>query len=915
MTLRGRRAECEALDQVLADVLGGRSRVIVLRGEAGTGKSALLAYVSERVAGCHATRALGVESEMELAYSGLHQLCAPFLNRLGRLPDPQRDALATVFGRDTGPAPDRFLVWLATLTLFAEVAEEQPLVCIVDDAQWLDDASAQILGFVARRLLAERIAFVCAARNGVGDEVFAGLPALSVDGLGDSDARALLMENVHAPLDEAVCDQIIAESHGNPLALLELPRTWDAAELAGGFGFPGSHAVVSKIEQSYARRLELLPTETQLLVVAAAAEPLGNPILLHRAAETLGVDMSAASPAVDAGLLDVSGHIEFAHPCVRSAAYGSAAAQDLRRVHHALAEATDAQKDPDRRAWHRAHATDGPDEDVAAELERSAERAQARGGLAAAAAFLECAATLSPDPTKRARRALEAADAKQLAGAAEAASTLVAAAGEGPLDELDGALAQRLKGQIAVDLRRPVEAVSSLLDAAGRLESIKPALARETYLEAFRAGSIGGRLGGDVLQRTAEAARNAPPSGGAPRAVDLLLDALAVRFTDGYAPSAALLKRALLAVRDEDARVEHAFRRLGFAARIAFDVFDDETAAALAPRGADLARERGALGVLPLALNYVASLRTFEGELVAAEALVEEADAIAEATGATRILFARVTLAGFRGDETALAKLVEAGKPVAIARGEGGFLTFDEHARALLSNGLGRYDVALAAAESASAQDELAVSIWSLPELVEAAARAGKSELAADARGRLGERAHAAGSEWALGIEARSRAVISEGAVADELYREAVDRLGRCRLAPERARAHLLYGEWLRRQGRRIDAREQLHAAHDTLVAIGMHGFAERARRELVATGERVRKRTDETRGDLTAQEAQIAQLAREGHSNPEIGAQLFLSPRTVEWHLRKVFTKLDISSRKELDAALSTRMPQLQPA
>jgi DNA-binding CsgD family transcriptional regulator len=737
---------------------------------------------------------------------------------------------------------------------------------------------------------------------------------LSIDGLDDSDARALLLENVHAPLDAAVSDRIIAESHGNPLALLELPRTWNAAELAGGFGFPSSHAVVSKIERSYARRLELLPAETQLLVLAASAEPLGDPVLLHRAAGTLGVDMSAATPAVDAGLLNVGGRVEFAHPCVRSAAYGSAAAGDLRRVHQALAAATDAQREPDRRAWHRAHATDGPDEEVASELERSAGRAQARGGLAAAAAFLESASALSPDPKERARRALEAADAKQLAGATEAAATLLATAASGPLDELESALAQRLKGQISVDSRRPVEAIPYLLDAAAGLESIEPALARETYLEALRAGTIGGRLGGEMLQRTAEAARNAPPPGGEPRAIDLLLDALAIRFTDGYAPSAALLKRALAALRDEDGRFEEAVRRLGFAARTAFDVFDHETAAALATRSAELARERGALGVLPLALNYVASLRSFEGDLAVADALVAEADAIADATGATRILFARLALAGFRGDEAALSELVEAGKPVAISRGEGGFLTFGEHALALLSNGLGRYDAAFAAAENASAQDELGVSTWSLPELVEAAIRSGRSELAAEALERLGERAHAAASEWALGIEARSRALVSEGAVADELYREAVDRLGRSRLAPEQARAHLVYGEWLRREGRRIDARHQLHAAYDMLVAIGMHGFAERARRELVATGERVRKRTDETRGDLTPQEAQIAQLARDGHSNPEIGAQLFLSPRTVEWHLRKVFTKLDIRSRKELDTALRINMPRPQP-
>jgi DNA-binding CsgD family transcriptional regulator len=914
MTLLGRRAECDELNGVLADALGGRSRVVVVRGEAGAGKSALLGYVSEQVAGWRVAHAVGVESEMELAYSGLHQLCAPMLDHLDRLPIPQRDALATVFGLSTGPAPDRFLVGLATLTLFADVAERQPLICLVDDAQWLDDASAQILGFVGRRLLAERIALVCAARTGIGDEVFVGLPALAIDGLENGDARELLLENVHGPLDAAVCEQIITESHGNPLALLELPRTWDTAELAGGFGLPASHPVVSKIEQSYAKRLLQLPAETQLLVLAAAAEPLGDLLLLQRAAEVLGLHMAAASPAVEAGLLEVDGHVEFAHPLVRSAAYSSAAADDLHRVHDALANATDADRDPDRRAWHRARATPGPDEEVAAELERSAGRAQARGGLAAAAAFLERSAELSPDPGTRARRALAAADAKQLAGAPQAASTLLAAAVDGQLDERERALAQRLKGQIALDLRRGREAVPFLLDAAGQLRSVEPALARETYLEALRAGSIGGRLSEEMLRRAAEAAYNEPAPGDAARAVDLLLAGLAVRFTDGYAASAPLLKRALSAVREEGGRVEQDVRWPWFARRVALDLFDDETWRALATRSVELTRERGALGVLPLALNFLATMHIFEGEFAVAEALLEECDAIADATGAARILFGRLTLAGFRGDEAAVSELVEAAEAPAIARGEGVVLTFSEHARAVLYNGLGRYEAALPAAENASARDELGVSVWSLPELVEAATRSGASEAAVAALERLTERTQAAGTEWALGLEARSRALLSEGTVAEEFYREAVDRLGRCRIAPARARAHLLYGEWLRREGRRIDAREQLHAAHDMLGAIGMEAFAERARRELLATGEKARKRTAETRWDLTAQETQIAELAREGHSNPEIGAQLFLSPRTVEWHLRKVFAKLDITSRKELDTALRARSKELQP-
>jgi ATP/maltotriose-dependent transcriptional regulator MalT len=453
-----------------------------------------------------------------------------------------------------------------------------------------------------------------------------------------------------------------------------------------------------------------------------------------------------------------------------------------------------------------------------------------------------------------------------------------------------------------------VEAVPFLLDAAGRLESVEPALARETYLEALRAASIGGRFAGDMLRRTAEAARNAPSPTDAPRAADLLLDGLAVLFTDGYAAGAAPLKRALSAVREADGETERDLRWPWLGRRVAPDLFDDETWHSIATRSVQTARDRGALGVLPLALCNLATLRSLEGELDVAKALVEESDAIADATGSARIVFAHVLLAGFRGDEAVVSQLVEAGEAAAVARSEGVVLTFGEHARALLYNGLGRYEAALAAAESASAQDELFVSVGSLSELVEAAVRSARNELAADALERLTERTQAGGTQWALGIEARSRALLSEDALAEELYREAIDRLGRCRIATERARAHLLYGEWLRREGRRVDAREQLRAAHDMLTAFGMEAFAERTRRELVATGEKARRRTADTRGDLTAQEAQIAQLARDGYSNPEIGAQLFLSPRTVEWHLRKVFTKLAITSRKELDAALQTK-------
>jgi DNA-binding CsgD family transcriptional regulator/tetratricopeptide (TPR) repeat protein len=902
--LVGRRSECEALDQLLTDALAGRSQVIVVRGEAGVGKSALLRYLSEQVAGWTVATAVGVESEMELAYSGLHQLCGPMLDHLDRLPVPQSEALATVFGQRTGPPPDRFLVGLAALTLFAEIAEEQPLVCIIDDAQWLDRASAQILGFVARRLLAEPIALVCATRTDMGDEALAGLPELSVDGLGESDARALLLENVYGPLDAAVCHQIVTESHGNPLALLELPRSWRAADLAGGFGLPDSQPVVSKIEQSYARRVRVLPSETQLLVLAAAAEPLGDPLLLHHAAETLGIDTAAADPAVDAGLLGIGGRVEFAHPLVRSAVYRSAAAEDRHRVHRALAEATDPVTDPDRRAWHRARATPGPGEEVAAELERSAGRAQSRGGVAAAAAFLQRSVALTVDPARRAERALAAAQASFQAGAFDAALGLVATAEAGALDERQRARVDLLRGDVAFASGAVSDAPSLLLKAARRLEPVDLELARQTYLTAWAAASVAGDLGGSgVLPEICRSVQALLPRPGSPRPLDLLLDGLALLTTDGHAAAAPTLQRAATALLDiplEDVL------RWGWVAMAASNaVWDNDGARAISARQVQLVREAGALAGLPLHLSALGIANAWIGDFAGAASNIAEADSVAAATGSRFFPWALLRLRALQGREAEASAAIAS----AIKQAAGGSLgaaIWAHWAAAVLYNGLARYEEAMASArQSTPTTFELWVSVWALPELVESAARAGDTELARDALDRLAETTQPCGTDEALGIEARCRALLSDSGIAEEPYRESIDRLSRTQLRPELARAHLLYGEWLRREGRRFDAREQLRTAYDMFVAIGMEAFAERARRELITTGEKMRTRSNRTRDELTPQEEQIARLARDGLSNPEIGARLFLSARTVEWHLGKVFTKLGISSRRELRDAL----------
>jgi DNA-binding CsgD family transcriptional regulator len=907
--LLGRRRECAALDELVAGLRAGRSRALVLRGEAGIGKSALLAYLAEHASGCGVARTAGVESEMELAYAGLQQLCAPFLDRLERLPGPQRNALGTAFGLREGDAPDRFLVGLAVLSLLSDVAEDRPLVCLVDDAQWLDVASAQALAFVARRLGAESLGLVFAVREETGERHLEGFPELVVRGLDDRDAQELLATVMAGPLDERVRDRIVAETRGNPLALLELPRGWVPAELAGGFGLSDTPALSDRIEQSFRERLAPLPASTRLLLLVAAAEPLGDPVLVWRAAAELGIGPDAAARAAAAGLVDFAAHVRFSHPLVRSAVRAAAAPEENHRVHRALAGATDAEVDPDRRAWHLAHATSGLDEDVAAELERSAGRARARGGLAAGAAFHERAVELTPDPRRRAQRALLAANSKHQAGANDAAMRLLAIARAGAPDELEQARAQLLQAQITFATTRGRDAPPLLLEAAKRLEPLDPRLARETYLDALAASLSADRLirAGDAREiASAVLAAHWEPS---TRACDLLLDGLALLTREGYVAAAPSLKVALRAFRDERLSEEDELRWLWLASRIARVLADDQAWDELTARHLELARRAGAFAVLPVALTDRITVELFAGRIGVATSLAAEAEAVVEATGSHLALRTSIVLANWRGWDAEARALIEARERDVLRRGEGLWLAANDWGSAIRYNGLGRYEDALSASERAAEDPRgLGRSMWLLAELIEAAVRSGQGERARGPLAQLAELAHAAGTDWALGTHARAAAMLADGATADRLYREAIERLSRIhtRGSQTLARAHLLYGEWLRREHRRVDAREQLRVAHAMLSDMGADAFAERARRELVATGETVRKRTVETRDELTPQELQVARLAAVGQTNPEIGSQLFLSPRTVEWHLTRVFGKLGISSRKQLGSALA---------
>jgi DNA-binding CsgD family transcriptional regulator len=911
--LIGRQAECAVLDRLVEGVCAGESQALVIHGEPGVGKSALLDYLAERASKFGVMRAAGVQSEMELAFAAVHQLLAPLLDRLDRVPGPQREALRTAFGLVAGPPPDRFFIGLAVLSLLSEVADDRPLFCLIDDEQWLDQASAQALAFLARRLAAEPVGLVFAARA-PGNEL-ATLPRLVVRGLPDADARALLDAVLPGQLDSQVRDQIVAETRGNPLALVELPRDLTAEQLAGGFGLPSAVRVAGSVEESFRRRIHAMPDPTRELLLLTAAEPTGDPALIWRAAEQLGIGARATAPAIDAGLVKFGLRTSFRHPLARSAAYHSAALQQRQRIHRALANATDPETDPDRRAWHLAQAAAMPDEQVAAELERSAGRARGRGGVAAAAAFLQRAADLTIDPAQRAQRALEAASAKAEAGLFDAALDLIARAEAGPLSDMQHARIDLVRAQLAFSTNLGSDAPPLLLRAANRLESIDPVLSRATYLQALSAAIFAARLAqGCGVVEVSQAARDflargpRPPN---PSLSDLLLDGFVTRYTEGFAAGVPILRRAVRkALKSPGEDLHH----IWLASVAAGDLWDDESWELLSALHVENARRGGVLAELQLALTSRSSMFQFWGELTAAESLIQELQTTSEAAGGGGLAPASAVLqAAYRGDLAEVSALIEIIDAHSKGIGQGISLSVSDRAEAIVNNGVGDYRAATAAGLRATEHPrDVCTTPWSMAELVVAAARSGAPDAAALGLDRLSEMTSASGTDWGLGVEALCRAAVSVGAEAESRYREAIERLGRTRMRSDLARAHLMYGEWLQREQRRTDARDQLRVAHGMLDAMGMEAFAERARRELQATGETVRKRSaDVNREQLTSQETQIARMARDGLSNPEIGARLFISARTVQYHLRKVFAKLDITSRSQLDRVLAGDRPR----
>ncbi|MCU1695786.1 MAG: transcriptional regulator, luxR family [Mycobacterium sp.] len=892
----------------------GTSQVLVLRGEAGVGKTALLEYTSELASGFRTVQVAGVQSDMELAFAGLQQLCAPLMEHVDELPEPQRDALNVAFGRGVGAAPDRFLVGLAVLSLMAAAAYDRPLLCIVDDAQWLDQVSMQTLGFVARRLLADSIAMVFAVRD--RPDVLSGLPELEIHGLSDAEARDLLESVMFGGIDPRVRDRIVAETRGVPLAILEVPRTVSATELAGGFWISGKRNSTAAIEEGFVQRIKALPAETQTLLLVAAAEPVGDAALFLSAAARLGIPVDTLAPAEAAGVIEFGPRMRFHHPLMRSAAYRAADLTERRAIHRALAEATDPDVDPDRRAWHAASAAAGPDDSVAAELEGSAARAECRGGVAAAAAFLERATVLTADPALRGSRAIAAAQAKREAAAPEAAYELLAMAESAPLSKLQRAQVARMRAQMefvrsrggAPGALKTTEAATQLLSAARGLEGLDDDLARETHLEALTAAMYAGRLGDPAGLAEAAAAGRAALArvDELERPIDFLLSGMTRRILDGPGAGYDHLRSAL------DLWNANAENSIGQPLHWPFpiaqesgahEMWDDAVLQRIAVDTVRRARDAGALAALPAALGYRAGVHVYRGEFASAATLIEEANAITTSTGYTPVKYHSLTVASWRGILADAVGPIEAAAANGAARGEGRLVGVTKYTSAVLFNGLGRYDEAFAAARECCEYEDLGFYGWCLVELIEAAAHIGDRDTAAWALREFEERAGSSGTDWGLGAVAAARAQLAPSDLADGLFTEAIERLERANIGLYLARARLSYGEWLRRANRRLDARKQLNTAYEMFNRMDAQGFAERARRELVATGEKVRKQPVGSGDELTAQESQIARLAADGLTNQEIGAQLFISTHTVEWHLRKVFVKLGVTSRRQLRA------------
>jgi DNA-binding CsgD family transcriptional regulator len=903
--LIGRGAEKQALRQVLDSVRGGRSCALLLRGEPGVGKSALLGYAVTQARDMQVVRIQAVESESHLGFAAAHQLLMPFLPALGRLPEPQRQALGVAFGLVSGPPADPFLVGLAALTLLSDAAEVRPVLCVIDDAHWLDQESADLLRFVARRLLADRVGMLFAVREAPAIDP-QPLPELVVHGLPDQAAYALLKASIAQPIDPAVAAHLVTQTGGNPLAVVEAARELTPDQLTGAVPLTEPLAVGPRLEDAFLRRVRELPADTRALLLVAAAGSSGEGEPLWRAAAELGIPESAATAAEVAGLMTFWPEVRFEHPLVRSAVYHAATAAQRRAVHRALATASEL--DPVSRAWHLAAATVRPDESIAAAVESAADDTRSRGGFAATALLLERAAQLTPDPERRAERELAAAQVHLLAGTVGRAETLLDEASRSLRDPPRIAEATRLQGRIEATCGRPAEAVVTLVEAARRLRSFDPLATRDTLLSALESSVYAGWApSAALLGAIAELAGDLPEAGvpddSAPA---LLLQGYTARLTAGYAAGVPALRGAIDALLRGQADPDFASWHFELAAVAGADLLDETAVERITTAWIDGARRSGALARLAVGLAFRSIFVDAPcGRLSSAHTANAEAEELGQVTHNARVVpptgAHRVIILALGGDEVAARETAAAVARDAPSRGAAGEAAFAAYAVGVLELSLGNYGAAVSCLEPGYVDGTPLVGTQALPDLVEASVRAGRRDLTEGALQRLVERASASPTTLARGLLARSQALVAPTEEAQERYEEALRLLDGTRAVPQLARTHLLYGEWLRRQRLRRQARDQLRAALDMFEATGLEAFAERTRVELRATGERIRKKVLGDLEELTPREAQIAALVSEGEGNRQIAAQLFVSPSTVEYHLGKIFRKLGVTSRTQL--------------
>jgi DNA-binding CsgD family transcriptional regulator len=907
--LLDRHAERAAIDDVLQSVRGGFSASLVIRGSAGVGKTALLGYAAESARDMRVCSVTGIETEVGLAFAALHQVLVPVLPGLAELPDPQRHAVQAAFGMEAGSVADRFLVGLAALTLLARAAEDQPVLCVIDDEQWLDAESAGVLGFVARRLYADQVGMVIAVTEPAPAHAFEQLPEVSVGGLPAEEAGQLLRSAAGAPINDQVVDRILAETEYNPLALVEVGPEFTAEELTGRAELPSPMPLGRRLRDRFRRQVAGLHQDTQTFLLVAAVEAGDSRPVLWRAAREGGIDPdTAAAEAEAAGLMELTaGSVRFRYPLIRSAVYHGAPDAGRRRAHLLLSAACDALRDPDLRAWHLGAAATGPDEGVAAELELAANRAQARGGYTGRVALLRRSVELTADNDRRVRRELALADAELRSGDPDIAQDLVDTALPNLSEPRPRALGEQLRGEILFAQGHVTDSAAILVGAA-RLLAPDHAAAREAAAAAMRAALWAGPTESKEVS-TAAAALPRPARSEA-RVSDLLLEGFAARFTTGFTASVEPFRAALSALRSEDPGQVTELRWFEMAAIAALCIWDADTVLDITNRFLRAARTQGALALLPAALALRATADCLIGRLTDAEdRWTEMREIIAASRSATVIgvdSLSEGTALVYSGRIAEARAVGTARIRESTSRGQGGLADVGRAITAIADVWAGDYAAAVIAAATVVQDDVPFVAEATLPELIEAAARNGQRSEAMSAFHIMSERALAVGTPEALGIRSRCAALLDDGDDAEACYQEAIGHLERGRAAVELARAHLQHGEWLRRRKRKRDARSELRTARDMLDAMGAKGFAARAAAELRATGERARPRTPAATLDLTPQEARVAGLAAEGETNNQIAAQLFISPRTVEYHLSKVFTKLGVSSR----AQLARRMP-----